>query len=131
MKLLATIALICLSFAANAQDIKFHLAGAKMKKWTGSTIYITSSDENFSNLTFYKNYAVVEENRKYKTKKPATTWKLITGDYLNDAEIVLQIGSRYYHVEFSTTNNGKEFMTLTWGPEGDGDDMVIKTFYAE
>ncbi len=131
MKISVTIALLCLSFLTNAQDIKFKLAGATNKKWVGSTIYIASSDENFSNLIFYKNHSVVEENRKYKTKKPATEWKLVKGDYANDADIELQVGKRSYHVEFSTTNNGKEFMTLTWVPERENEDIVIKTFYVE
>ena len=132
MKFFATLTLLVgLSVCALAQDIKFKLADAKVKKWIGSSIYITSNDENFSNLTFYKNHAVVEENRKYKTKKPATEWKLIKGEYVNDPEIVVQIGKRNYQVEFSTTNNGKEFMTLTWVPEQENGDVVIKTFYAE
>jgi hypothetical protein len=131
MKFLATLTLVCLSFITHAQDIHFKLAGAVKKKWIGSTIYITASDENFSNLTFYKNHTVVEENRKYKTKKPASSWSITNGDYINDPEIIVQIGNRNYHAEFSTTNNGKEFMTLTWEPERENEDVVIKTFYAE
>ncbi len=131
MKISVTIALLCCTLLSRAQDIKFKLAGATEKKWVGSTIYIAASDENFSNLTFYKNHSVVEENRKYKTKKPATQWKLIKGDYTNDADIELQVGKRIYHVEFSTTNNGKEFMTLTWVPERENEDIVIKTFYVD
>lgn len=131
MKLLATLTALLLSFALNAQDLKFKICGSRDKKWIGSTVYATSLDENFSELTFYKNLSVVESNRKYKTKKPATTWKIVSGEYINDASTILMIGNRRYNVEFSTTNNGREFMTLTYTPESEDEAQVIKTFYAE
>ena len=131
MRLIATIALIFLSLTAKCQDVIFKLADAKHKKWIGTTEFVTSGNEYFTDLTFYANHTVTIFNRRTKNTPEVKKWNLIAGDYLDDSDIILQIGIRQYHVEFSTTTNGKEFMTLTSIPLEDNELSVVKAFYAE
>ncbi len=120
-----------ISFVSVGQDINYKLAGDVQRKWIGESIILDKSAENFTNLTFYKYHKVVEYNRKYNASKPILVWDIVEGKYLNDENIVIQIGSRKYHLQFSKTNNGNDFMTLSSGGEGENEEYIIKTFYAE
>lgn len=120
--------LLCLPFFAIAQDLDFKLAGATHKKWIGDNIIINTPAENNSTLIFDKNHTVIETS-KYDSRKPLKHWKIAEGKYLNDENIILEIGKKQYHVEFSQTSNGKDFMTLSYG--GDEGHLMIKTYHAE
>ena len=131
MRFIAFITLLFISTISFGQDIRYKLSGPTKKKWVGQNIYITSSEENQTNLTFFRTQKVAEENRKYNSKKKPQEWSVISGTYLNDSNIVVQIGGKDYRAAFSWTNNGKEFMTLTSIPEREEDAEVIKTYYVE
>ncbi|MBC7554239.1 MAG: hypothetical protein H7257_09690 [Taibaiella sp.] len=128
MKIIAAIAFLFLSLAGYSQDIKFKLNGPKQKKWIGQSIFNGGSEENFTNLTFYRTMKVAEENRKYNTKAKPQPWSLVSGAYLNDDNIVVNIGDRQYRTEFSQTNNGKELLTLTLMTTREEEPEIIKTY---
>ncbi len=132
MKYIIAVSLLFLSLVSSAQDIKLQLANANKRKWVGANIYQKSGNaENTTTLTFYTNQTVVEGNAKYKSEKKAQKWWIVSGDYVKDNNIVIQIGDRSYNVEFSRTNNGKDFLTLTYVPEEGNTGMIIKTYVAE
>lgn len=131
MKYLIAFTLLCLSFAASAQDIKYQLANASKKKWIGANTYGRNNQENTTTLTFFKNMTLVEGDRRYNSSKPPVKWWLVSGDYMKDNNIVVLIGKHQYAVEFSKTNNGKDFMSLTRIAEHEGEEQVMKTYYAE
>ena len=131
MRFLITIMLIGMSYLAQGQDIMYRLAGASKKTWTGQTSYINSGSENPVNLTFYKNHTVEAYSTKYNKKMPVEHWILIKGDYYDDNDVIVQIGDRQYHIEFSKTNNGRDFMVMTSPLKGSDDEVVANTYFAE
>lgn len=131
MKHLFTLALLGLSVVANAQNIRFKLSEASKKKWIGQTQFLTSSEENATNLIFTYDMKVTEENRTYRTKKSLGTYRIISGIMAKDPDIVIELNGQQYQVEFSYTNNGYEFMTLTLIPAREEDPVMSKTYYAE
>lgn len=131
MRHFLAIALLFISFAVSAQDIQFQLTGSRSRKWVGANIYAGKAQENTTTLTFFTNHKVVEGDKVYKSTKPPVKWMLVTGEYMKDNNIVLMIGKHQYTAEFSMTNNGKDFLTLTRIPEQENEPMVMKTYVAE
>ena len=112
------------------QDLDFKLSGAIKRKWVGDQLITASTTENTTDLVFYRNHKVAESNRKYGTAKKEQSWDIVSGQYIDD-HLRLRIGNRTYTLEFSTTSNGRDFITLTSGGENEGGEYVVKTFYAE
>ena len=131
MRYIAILAFLFLSLSVSAQDVAFKLANASHRTWIGANVYDGTSHENFNNLTFYTNHKLVVTDRKYNANKPAQIWWIATGEYVYDKNIVIKIGSHLYAAEFSKTNNGRDFLTLTRIPETEDEDQVVKTYYAE
>ena len=125
------ILLVFISSAAFGQDIQFMLAGAKMKKWIGANTYAASKEENETYLTFYSNFTLQEYSVTYKKPSVPQHWKIISGEFIKDADIIIEIGKREYNVEFSRTSNGRDFMTITRIPLREDELPVMKTYYAE
>ena len=131
MRYVALLAFLFLSLSVSAQDIAYKLANASHRTWIGANVYDGSQHENVNNLTFYTSHKVQVFDRKYNTQKSTQQWWIATGEYVYDKNIVIKIGSRMYAAEFTKTNNGRDFLTLTRIPETDEEDQVIKTYYAE
>lgn len=130
MKYLVAVVLLFSSFCASAQDIRHMLANASSRKWIGANVYDGTSSENSYTLTFYRNQTLRVTDRSYGNTRPQQNWWIKTGEFVTDRDIVVMIGAKYYSVEFSKTNNGRDFMTLTRIKQDEDDDLVIKTYYA-
>lgn len=130
MKYIIALTLVFVSFSVSAQDVLNKLANASHRKWIGANIYDDGARENTGTLTFYTNHKLVIGDHKYNTTKPDQKWWLASGEFITDRDIVLKLGNRLYQVEFSTTNNGRDFMTLTRIPVNEDESPVIKTYYA-
>lgn len=131
MKHVLSLALVVISFVASAQNVRFKLAETKQKKWIGQTQFISESEENVTNLIFTSDMKVTEENRRYHTAKSLGRYRIISGIMAKDTDIVIELDGRRYNVEFSYTNNGYEFMTLSLIPDREEDSVTIRTYYAE
>jgi hypothetical protein len=131
MKYLLSLALVVISFVASAQNVRFKLADAKQKKWIGQNQFITESEENVTNLVFTIDMKVTEENRRYHSQKSLGRYRILSGIMAKDTDIVIELDGRQYNVEFSYTNNGHEFMTLSSIPAREEDPIVTRTYYAE
>ncbi len=131
MKYCLSLLLVCISFLGIAQDLNYKLAGASHKKCIGDNLGIDNARENNTVLTFYKNRTVIEYNDKYKSGKPVQKWQFVSGEFADANDIILQIGKKQYSVEFSKTNNGKDFMILSSGGGDDDANLVVRTFHAE
>lgn len=130
MRFVVAAILLLSTLSVSAQDIKLTLANASSRKWIGANVYDGSESENSYSITFFRNQTLSVTDRKYGNTHPKQSWWIKTGEYITDQNIVLQIGSKYYTAEFSKTNNGRDFMTLTRIKQDEDDDLVIKTYYA-
>ncbi len=131
MRYIAILAFFFISYSVSAQDVANKLANASHRTWVGANVYDGTQHENLNDLTFYTNHKLVVTDHKYNTTKPAQTWWIATGEYVYDKNIVIKIGSHMYTAEFSKTNNGRDFLTLTRIPENEDEGEVVKTYYAE
>ena len=131
MRFFITIMLIGMSYLAQGQDIMYRLTGPSKRTWTGQSTYINSGAENTVSLTFYKNHTVEAYSNRYNKKVSTEHWILIKGDYYDDNDVVVQIGNRQYHIEFSKTNNGRDFMVMTSPVVGSDDEVVANTYFAD
>lgn len=131
MRYFAILALLFFSLSVSAQDVANKLANASSRKWIGANVYDGSAADNTTTLTFYTNHKLIVGDRKYNSTKPAQKWWIAEGEYVTDSRIVLKLGSKLYIAEFSKTDKGRDFMTLTRVKENDDDDVIAKTYYAE
>ena len=130
MRFILAAALACISFLSHGQDLMFRLAGSEKLTWVGQSSYINSVAENTLDLTFYKNFTVVPYSNRYHKKLPTQHWSIVKGDYYDDDNIIVQVGNRQYHVEFSKTNNGADYMMMTADAIDGGGATIVNTYYA-
>ena len=128
MKLLQTLILICFSFAVKAQDITFTLAHTSEKKWIGVDKTSTLNGLKSTNLVFHSNHKadIVPVNSHKNTA--TTKWQLISGNTIHDDVIVVRIADIDYTVVFAKTQNGADFMTLSWTKN---DKVMSRSYYSE
>lgn len=131
MRFVITFMLIGMSYLAQGQDIIYRLTGPSKRTWTGQSSYINSGADNTVNLTFYKNHTVEAYSNRYHKILSTEHWTLIKGDYYDDNDVVIQIGNRQYHIEFSKTNNGRDFMIMTSPVVGSDEEIIANTYFAD
>ncbi len=122
-------AFLVLPFSGFSQNLFFKICGSTAKKWVGQDIMTDKPMPNPITYTFFRKHTV---NIYDAVKKETVTkrWFIIQGQFQDD-DVILQIDKKQYHVTFSKTSNGKEFMLLSTGGGEDEPPLVTRSYYAE
>ena len=115
---------------AFGQEVKYMLASTTHRTWIGANVLSGGVSENTVNLTFYSTFKVQAYDRASKRKRPAMRWYWLEGNNIYDRDIKIAINGREFQVEFTKTENGKDFMTLTRIPKDDEEEVVVRNYYA-